>query len=77
MGDETARKLERGMQKIKGWMDVAHATADGDSSEVLAQLQALTPEQRAIVEAHIAEFARLNRQAEPQPPDRPAAARPH
>lgn len=70
MGDDTARKLERGMNLPKGWMDVAHDSAmtEGDK-ETLRMLQALTPGQRSLVERQIAEFARLNGPPSGTPPN--------
>lgn len=39
MGDPTARKLERGMGKPKGWIDTDHsATVRGDLSAEVAEL---------------------------------------
>ena len=62
IGDETARKLERGMNRDKGWMDVAHNSPMSErDAETLGSLQALTDDQRRLIEGQIAEFARLNR----------------
>lgn len=61
LGDDIARKLERGMSKPKGWMDVEHhQEVSARDSETLAVLRALTPDQRDLVEKQIAEYARLN-----------------
>lgn len=70
MGDDTARKLERGMNLPKGWMDVAHDSAltEGDR-ETLQALRALTPSQRSLIERQIAEFARLNGPPSATPPE--------
>lgn len=61
LGDDIARKLERGMSKPKGWMDVEHhQDVSARESETLNSLRALTPDQRELVEKQIAEYARLN-----------------
>jgi hypothetical protein len=62
LGDESARKLERGMNKPKGWMDVAHHGVMSErDAETLNAIGALTPDQRSLIEAQIYEYARLNR----------------
>lgn len=62
IGDDTARKLERGMNKHEGWMDMPHdVRISREDEEVVGSLQALTPSQRALIEQQIREFARLNR----------------
>lgn len=72
MGDPTARKLEKGMNLPRGWMDVDHSS--GALSEVertrLQTLRALTPEQLEAVMLIAAEYVRLNR-SEPPPTPRP------
>lgn len=61
LGDDIARKLERGMSKPKGWMDVEHLhEVSARESEILSSLRALTPDQRELVEKQVAEYARLN-----------------
>lgn len=67
MGDETARKLERGTNKPKGWMDVTHddhTTSDAERRHLLT-LRLLTPAQRELLERQAIEFARLNGNAPP------------
>jgi len=47
MGDDIARKLEKGMGKPTGWMDHPHeVTRDGDESDFLRSYRLLTLEQR-------------------------------
>jgi hypothetical protein len=60
LGDDSARKLERGMGKPKGWMDVEHATVSADDAKTVDQLKLLTASQRQLIDAQITEFVRLN-----------------
>jgi hypothetical protein len=47
IGDDTARKLEKGMSKPVGWMDVDHSAArDHNEAAYLDRLRLLTPSQR-------------------------------
>lgn len=47
MGDKQARKLERGMVKPPGWMDVDRTIAgDWKEAEMLDKLRSLNPDQR-------------------------------
>lgn len=79
LGDDSARKLERGMKKPTGWMDVTHHGVMSErDAETLGAIGALTPGQRSLVEAQINEFARLNRGASGPATDGPSASdKPH
>lgn len=47
IGDVTARNLERGMQKVEGWMDRDHSEATTmQEADVLDVMRQLTTEQR-------------------------------
>lgn len=62
MGDSIARKLERGMSKPKGWMDVDRTLAeDFREAAVLDGLRLLTPEQRVTIGELIKEFGQANK----------------
>ena len=68
IGDETARKLERGMNKPKGWLDASHDLALSErDAEILHSIASLTASQRALLEGQIAEFVRLNGKTPPGP----------
>lgn len=57
MGDDSARKLERGMSKPVGWLDVDRTAAnDWKEAALLDQLRKLTDEQRAAVLALVQSF---------------------
>lgn len=66
IGDKTARRLERGMNKEQGWLDIDHGPAVLSAGEhaMLATYRALTPEQRDVLMLTAAEYARLNRSAD-------------
>jgi hypothetical protein len=50
MGDKQARKLERGMGKPLGWIDVDRTLAkDWKEADMLDKLRLLSPEQRSVV----------------------------
>ena len=50
MGDSTARSLERGMNKPRGWMDVLHDDAfTADDIELARAIQALNDNQREAI----------------------------
>jgi hypothetical protein len=71
MGDDIARKLEKGMGKPTGWMDHPHeVTRDGDESEFLQTYRGLTAEQRE----HLAKLATMLAQANRTPGDEPPPA---
>jgi hypothetical protein len=62
MGDKTARKLERGMSKPKGWMDVDRTLAeDFREAAILDGLRLLTPAQRATIGQLVKEFGQANK----------------
>lgn len=64
IGDDTAIKLERGMGKPDGWMDVDRSEArDFRDAKSLDLLRLLTPSQRESVERMMEELARNNRPA--------------
>ncbi len=65
IGDKTARRLERGMNKESGWMDIDHSPAVLSAAEhvMLATYRALTAEQREVLLMTASEYARLNRGA--------------
>lgn len=70
MGDDIARKLEKGMGKPVGWMDHSHeVTRDGDEAEFLQTYRLLTPEQRT----HLASLAEMLAKANATQPESPAA----
>ena len=76
IGDDTARKLESGMSKPAGWMDVDHSEArDHMEAEYLDSLRRLTPSQRAQLARLAAEFVSANEAAvasnPPAPTDTP------
>ena len=79
IGDETARKLERGMYKNKGWLDVDHGSGLSErDQETIGALGALTTDQRSLIDAQISEFARLNRaRGEEDTPKVAGPDRPH
>ena len=57
MGDHTARKLEHGMNKPKGWMDVDRLlAADYKEAALLDGLRLLTPAQRVTIGQLIKDF---------------------
>jgi hypothetical protein len=61
IGDDTARKLESGMSKPAGWMDVDHGEArDHLEADYLDSLRKLTPSQRAQLIRLAAEFVNAN-----------------
>jgi len=81
MGDDIARKLEKGMGKPLGWMDHPHvATADADEAGLLSVYRLLTPEQRDHLGKLADMLARANRPKAdgdlPLPSD-PTRKRPH
>ena len=54
MGDKQARKLEHGMLKHEGWMDVDRTVAkDWKEAELLDKLRALNPDQREALSSFI------------------------
>lgn len=60
IGDETARRLERGMGRPVGWMDRDHALADTvELADHLDNLRMLSADQRAAVVALAAQMAAL------------------
>jgi hypothetical protein len=62
MGDHTARKLERGMNKPAGWMDVDRTiAADYKEAALLDRIRELTPDQRASIAQLIETFAKSNK----------------
>ncbi len=68
IGDDTARKLEKGMSKPAGWMDVDHSEArDHLEAAYLDSLRRLTPSQRAQLLRLAAEFVSANEAAAPSP----------
>lgn len=73
MGDDIARKLEKGMSKPHGWMDHPHdITKNADEAEFLRTFRALTQEQREHLAATAELLAKSNRtgpkDGEPLPP---------
>lgn len=78
MGDDIARKLEKGMGKPHGWMDHPHdTTRSRDEVEFLRMYRALTDEQREHLAATAELFAKVNRQGPPQMPAASPPARKH
>jgi hypothetical protein len=72
IGDDTARKLEKGMSKQPGWMDVDHSEArDHLEADYLDSLRKLTPSQRAQLARLAAEFVSANEAASPEGPPAP------
>ncbi len=69
IGDDIARRLERGGGKEKGWMDVSHEHELLSSSDMqtLNALKALSPTQRELIERQIEEFLRLSGAVLPDP----------
>lgn len=73
IGDDTARKLEQGMSKPAGWMDVDHSEArDHLEADYLDSLRKLTPSQRAQLARLAAEFVSANEAAAPSTVPTPA-----
>ena len=71
MGDHTARKLEHGMSKPKGWMDVDRTlAADYREAAVLDGLRLLTAAQRVTIGQLIKDFGQAN-SPPPEPPPGP------
>lgn len=74
IGDDTARKLEEGMSKPTGWMDVDHSEArDHLEAAYLDSLRKLTPSQREQLAGLAAEFASANEAAAPPRPPGPVS----
>jgi hypothetical protein len=68
MGDDIARKLEKGMGKPVGWMDHPHeVTRDGDEIDFLQTYRLLTPDQRASI-AGLADMLAKGNRPDPEPP---------
>lgn len=66
MGDDIARKLEKGMGKSVGWMDHPHdETKSHDEAEFLRAYRLLTIEQREHLAATADLLAKSNRDAMP------------
>lgn len=69
IGDDTATKLELGMDKSPGWLDIDRAAAkDYLEAAHLDKLRKLTPSQREAVERMMGELAQSNKPA-PAPQD--------
>lgn len=69
IGDETARKLERGMNKQSGWMDRDHGeAATVNEADLLDLFRDLTPEQRIALLETARQLGELNRFKRPPPP---------
>ena len=60
LGDDAARKLERGMNKPKGWMDIVHTHVSDKEQAILSVFAQLTDAQRELLEQQAREMARLN-----------------
>jgi hypothetical protein len=62
IGDKTARRLERGMNKDPGWLDIDRGPALLSVSDhtMLATYRKLTIDQQEVLLTMAAEFARLN-----------------
>lgn len=62
IGDKTARRLERGMNKDPGWLDIDHSPTLLSVSDhtMLATYRKLTTDQQEVLLTMAAEFARLN-----------------
>ncbi len=68
MGDSTARKLERGMGKPVGWMDVDRSIArNHEEADLLDKIRLLSGSQRQAVAKIIEQFASVNIVAGPLP----------
>lgn len=63
MGDIQARKLERGMGKPEGWMDVDRTIArDWEEAALLDKLRLLSKDQRAAVSGVIESYIKKTRE---------------
>lgn len=72
MGDSTARKLERGMDKPMGWMDVDRSIArNHEEADMLDAIRTLTSQQRQTIAVLIAQFSEANFRGGPIPPESP------
>lgn len=77
MGDDTATKLESGMGKDPGWMDVDRSQArDFREAALLDRLRKLTPGQMTAVERVLDAFVLADKSPPPAPPPAPAPDRP-
>lgn len=69
MGDDIARKLEKGMGKPTGWMDHPHeVTRDSEESDFLQTYRMLTPDQRDQLARLADMLAQGNRPGDNDPP---------
>ena len=70
MGDDTARKLEKGMRKPFGWMDHDHTSARTDlEADFVSVFRSLTPEQQDSVHQMARVLARANKPPDIDPGD--------
>lgn len=77
VGDDTATKLESGMGKDPGWMDVDRSQArDFREAALLDRLRKLTPGQMTAVERVLDAFVLADKSPPPAPPPAPAPDRP-
>lgn len=60
LGDDSARKLERGMGKPVGWMDVERSELREHEAAFLDLFRLLTREQQELLAASATEYVRLN-----------------
>ena len=78
IGDDTATKLEKGMGKEPGWMDVDRSQAkDYREAAILDKLRKITPEQRDAVERMLEAMQPTDRPAPPLLPPPKPGANPH
>ena len=69
LGDDTATKLERGMNKDKGWMDVDHSAAETyQEAAYLDRLRKMSPKQRDALARMMDEIVEANSAGRPHMP---------